>query len=250
MEEQHIQSLHSALRQFALEQVTFHPTIHDYLILPRINRAGHIDAVREAYAAEIVLYQFRQRLIEAGQEASLDKALILGIENSGVSFAKAVQRQLKGSSLLLVHKYDQTKEEVPFKDPYVTNGRSYSAQADRFFRVPIDELKDLLEDSGSLLIVDDVIAEGHAMNTVNTKLRKNGIYPTAGFAYFSKMWQNGVQDIQSHGIPVYSALEIEEIVGEGKDRRINIAPFKGRTSNQSMNSGQRGLYYWIQQPHP
>lgn len=234
-----IRSLHANLAAFAMGQVRRDERIEDFFVFPKINHEGEIDEIQQANAAKIDLYLLRQILQEKHQEQVLDNPIILAIMRSGQWFGKAIQQELRltDKQLLYVHKYDTETEIVPVGDPFVTSAYSYSAEAKRDFRVPMDEIFALIDQSTGLLIVDDFMARGAAMGSVKRKLNEYDIDPSAGLVYVSKNWQRGKKRMEmgKRGFPVCAALELESKKRRGKRREIFVRPIERHLDANSEN---------------
>lgn len=169
----------------------------NFIHLHWVNR--DIDYQAEAIAARIAAVAF----------AKVEPTHVLGIANSGLSFAQAVAGNFPQAKLVTVEKYEEKPLKVPdgFK---LIQAFSYSRQIMMFFGIPF------LGES-RVLIADDVIAHGNIGLEVCRALQEQQHVDSEGFVvYFNKDWQGGIWKIpQQLKVPCFSVLRLSG-VEEGK----------------------------------
>ncbi len=252
LREVQIRRYYRELRELAEETAEFHEKIPDYIVLRWANK--EIDAALEAKAAEIVVYKFLEGLRQTGVQIDFQKLKFLGIENSGVSFAKAVMKALQEAvkieipqdNFLTVHKL-KPGEEIPpqskEKGLIITAPSPTAGGEKRTYEVP----SDLIPQDCPVFVLDDVIAKGNIGKGVIDNLQEHNIQVVGMGAYFTKLFMHGKNRIQRikegkiEGVPVFSALEINEITTDEKGKRgLDIAPFNALLSaDQNLMFSQR-----------
>lgn len=195
------------LQQRAVRTAVFHPDIEDYIRMPWINdwENNNIDTEAEAMAAEIAAHNFRNTSVSH----------VVGIGNSGLSFAAAVHKCIPDTQLNFVLKAGLEDNVVESGIP--VQAYSYSKRKDQTFYVPV------LPDGCNILLADDVLAKANVGREVLKCLKQNGCNVVGMAVYFDKMFQGGVARIEQElEVPVFSVIRIAGIDGAGENRRIRI----------------------------
>lgn len=189
------------LRKRAVKTAKLNPDIPSYIIIPWINEKWGmpIDSVEENKAAEIIHYVFKKT----------NPTHIIGIEKSGISFAKSVLKKFEGAEFILVKKY-RTKPQLS-QDELLFSADSYSEQEKRWFILP------KLPKEARVFITDDVCARGHVAYGLCRTLATKEVNIVGFGVYYDKVFQQGLAKIErDFKIPVFSVIRIAEI----KDEKI------------------------------
>lgn len=150
-------------------------------------------------AAQIIAHEFKDNKID----------IVHGIPHSGNYLATAVALELGGNVRLHASRKDQN---IPtsWKDVYREEVRSFttsSGGATVFSGINLS----FVQKGDRVLLLDDVCATGEAGYHIVNGLSKRGV-DVVGFAVlFDKVFQGGLEYVESLGIKVFSCVRVEKI---------------------------------------
>ena len=260
LREMQIKKMYAGLKNRAENTAEFDKEKPDYIVLQWANK--EIDPVAEAQAAEIVVYKFLEGLKQSGVQIDFQKLIFLGIPNSGGSFANAVKKALQKAlnielppeNLMTLHKFqpgDVFPEKEKQDESYLTVPSPSAGGEDRTYQIPA------IPTDCPIFVIDDVVATGNIGDGTIQKLKKAGNQVVGMGTFFTKLFMHGKEKIEDidkesgvmQGVPVYSALDIEEIVEDAfGTKTIRVAPFSiPQVQDKKVNGGS---YYWLDKIHP
>lgn len=153
-------------------------------------------------AAKVIAHHFKNDHIDT----------IHGIPHSGNYLATAVALELGGNIRLHASRKDQN---IPtsWKDVYREEVRSFTTSTGGSTVFSGINLS-FVQKGDRVLLLDDVCATGEAGYHIVSGLQKRGV-EVAGFAVlFDKVFQGGLEYVQSLGVKVFSCVRVEKI-GKG-----------------------------------
>ncbi len=150
-------------------------------------------------AARVIAHHFKSDDIDT----------IHGIPHSGNYLATAVALELGGDIRLHASRKDQN---IPtsWKDVYRQEIRSFTTSSGGSTVFSGINLS-FVQKGDRVLLLDDVCATGEAGYHIVNGLQKRGV-EVAGFAVlFDKVFQGGLEYVQSLGVKVFSCIRVEKI---------------------------------------
>lgn len=183
----------------------FNDILPNYLEIPFVNKHDRPEFDKDAQelTARLLLEAF----------PGLEPDYVIGIGNSGLPLAGAVNRELlaNGANPQFVEatNLEDLEEEKRPEGGFIFTAHSYSRQKPIKFHLPN------LESGKTALVIDDVLAKGGISQEVLRQLLALGVDVKGFGVYFSKLWEGGVRHIVNEfGIPVIAAIAIAEKEGE------------------------------------
>jgi adenine/guanine phosphoribosyltransferase-like PRPP-binding protein len=199
--------IESELRERFLRDAHVRDPEKGYVSAPSVNQ--EIDPVSQALAADLIAENTRRMGVQ------LDA--VIGIPASGNALAAVVADRLKGGpSLILARKMPPGLKEpdVPgsWKDSVsiVRNVPSFTSGT------PSDMAFNRLRGKRSVLVVEDVIATGSALESLAEEFRNLGVEEIYAATYLAKLFQGGVDRVRKLGIEPFCAIGIDSLA-QGED---------------------------------
>jgi len=151
------------------------------------------------------LKKMGQEIAELYKNEQVDK--ILTIEASGISIAVAAGMEI-GVPVVFAKKHLTSNVDGAF---YSANVHSFTRDED--YSVVVS--RDFLSEGERILLVDDFLANGQALNGLLSLVKQAGAEPVGVAVAIEKCFQGGGDEIRERGIRVEALAAIESMSSDG-----------------------------------
>ncbi len=143
-----------------------------------------------------------------------DIDIVHGIPHSGNYLATAIALELGGNTRLHSSRKDQNIPTT-WKDVYREEIRSFSTSNDAMQVFSGINLS-FVQKGDRVLLIDDVCATGETGYHIVSGLQKRGVNVVGFAVLFDKVFQGGIEYIESLGVKTFSCVRVSEIGAHDK----------------------------------